>query len=216
MTQGASMRSRRSAARKVSVRQRPWGALASSRWPRGERPWVRVMLVLAQVSSMKTRREGSSRPWYFFHCARRRATSGRSCSLACRLFFEADALVLEEVPDREVAHLNPTRGELSAERPQGNIRLLCDTGQKPGALPRRRKRPPASHLVGRRAPGRAETLRPFHDAGNADLERRRHRPAALTRRNCRNYPLTQIKRICSGHRMLASSPASILNHIRAR
>jgi len=26
------------------------------------RPWVRVMLVLAQVSSMKTRRDGSSRP----------------------------------------------------------------------------------------------------------------------------------------------------------
>ena len=26
------------------------------------RPWVRVMLVLAQVSSMKARRDGSSRP----------------------------------------------------------------------------------------------------------------------------------------------------------
>ena len=29
---------------------------------RGARPWVRVILVLAQVSSMKTRRAGSSRP----------------------------------------------------------------------------------------------------------------------------------------------------------
>src|SRR5262245_63771639 len=105
MTQGASIRSERSAARKVSVRQRPCGTLATRRVPRGARPWVRVMLVLAQVSSMKTRRVGSIRPWYFFHCARRRATSGRSCSLACRLFFEADALVLEEVPDRVVADL---------------------------------------------------------------------------------------------------------------
>jgi UDPglucose 6-dehydrogenase len=44
------------------VRQRPWGTLATKRWPRGARPWLRVMLVLAQVSSMKTRRLGSSRP----------------------------------------------------------------------------------------------------------------------------------------------------------
>src|SRR6185295_14738958 len=112
ITQGASIRSWRSAARKVSVLQRPCGALAISLSPRGARPWVRVMLVLAQVSSMKTRREGSSRPWYFLHCARRLATSGRSCSLACRLFFEGDALVHEEVPDREVAHLDPTCGKL--------------------------------------------------------------------------------------------------------
>jgi hypothetical protein len=56
------MRSRRSAARKVSVRQRPCGTLATSRLPRWQRPWLRVMLVLAQVSSMKTRREGSSLP----------------------------------------------------------------------------------------------------------------------------------------------------------
>jgi hypothetical protein len=40
----------------------PNGALASSRWPRRDRPCVRVMLVLAQVSSMKTSRRGSSRP----------------------------------------------------------------------------------------------------------------------------------------------------------
>jgi hypothetical protein len=32
------------------------------RLPRRARPWVRVMLVLAQVSSMKTSRAGSSRP----------------------------------------------------------------------------------------------------------------------------------------------------------
>src|SRR5437763_1037070 len=111
MTQGASIRSERRAARKVSVRQRPCGTFATSRSPRAQRPWVRVMLVLAQVSSMKTRREGSSRPWYFFHCARRLATSGRSCSLACRLFFEADPFVLEKMPDRKMTDLDPPRGE---------------------------------------------------------------------------------------------------------
>src|SRR3954468_223029 len=85
MTQGAVMRSQRKAARKVSVRQRPCGTLATRRVPRAQRPCRRVMLVLAQVSSIKTRRLASSRPWYFFHRSRRRAMSGRSCSLACRL-----------------------------------------------------------------------------------------------------------------------------------
>jgi hypothetical protein len=56
ITQGASIRSWRRAARNVSVLQRnvsvlqrPCGALAISLSPRGARPWVRVILVLAQV-----------------------------------------------------------------------------------------------------------------------------------------------------------------------
>src|SRR5437660_9621141 len=183
MTHGASIRSERNAARKVSVRQRPCGTLATSLWPRAQRPCVRVMLVLAQVSSMKTRREGSSRPWYFFHCARRLATSGRSCSLARRLFFEADPLVLEEVPDREVAHLDPALGQLRCQRPQREVRLLRKPRQKPVTFAGKRIGSPAPDLVCRRTPGRAEALRPLHHARDTDLERRRDRPAGLTRRN---------------------------------
>jgi hypothetical protein len=56
-----TMRSQRSAARKVSVRQR-CGTLAASLWPRGAQPRRGVIFVLAQVSSMKTSRLGSSRP----------------------------------------------------------------------------------------------------------------------------------------------------------
>src|SRR5438477_11470100 len=158
MTHGASIRSERNAARKVSVRQRPCGTLATSLWPRAQRPCVRVMLVLAQVSSMKTRREGSSRPWYFFHGARRLATSGRSCSLACRLFFEADPFVLEEVPDREVAHLDPAFGKLRCQRPQRDIWFLGEPRQQPGSLTRQRIGAPPADLVSRRVPGRTEAL----------------------------------------------------------
>ena len=57
---GASIRSMRKAARKVIVRQWPWGAEATRRWSRRARPCVRVMLVLTQVSSMKTSRLGST------------------------------------------------------------------------------------------------------------------------------------------------------------
>src|SRR5580704_1796477 len=117
MTHGASIRSLRSAARKVSVRQWPCGTLAMSRLPLAQRPWLRVMLVFTQVSSMKTRRAGLSRLWYCRHRLRRRATSGRSCSAACRLFFEADAFVLEEVPDGVIAHNHPAIGELREQRP---------------------------------------------------------------------------------------------------
>lgn len=70
------------------VRQRPCGTSATRRSPRSDRPWVLVMLVFAQVSSMNTRRRGSSLCLWCRQRSRLRATSGRSCSAACRLFFE--------------------------------------------------------------------------------------------------------------------------------
>ena len=120
----------------------------------------------------------------------------------------------EEVPYRKVAHLDATRCKFRPDRPQRQVGLLGQARQKPLSLTRQRIGPPAAHLVGRRTPGRTEPLRPLHNAGNADLEGRCHRAAALTRTNCSNHPLAQIKGISSGHQMLASIPASILNHIQ--
>src|SRR5262252_1062348 len=131
MTQGAAIRSQRNAARKVNVRQRPWGSLAIKRVPRGERPWRRVRLVLAQVSSMNTRRLGSSRPWYFFHWARRRAMSARCCSLAYRLFFKTDPFVLKEAPHCAVARRCAALGQFGHHCAQGQIRLLGEPRQQP-------------------------------------------------------------------------------------
>ncbi len=141
MTQGAVMRSQRRAASKVSVRQRRCGTLAISRAPMAQRPCRRVMLVFAQVSSMKTRRFGSIRPWYFFHCARRRATSGRSCSAACRLFFEGQLLGPQEVPDRLAAHPDATRQQLRLHAAKRQIRLRRDPLQQPRPLTRQPQRP---------------------------------------------------------------------------
>lgn len=69
------------------VFQRPCGTLALSLWPRGAQPLSGAMLVLVQVSSIKTRRVGAIRLWYLVHCARRRTISGRSRSLAISVFF---------------------------------------------------------------------------------------------------------------------------------
>ena len=55
--------------------------------PRGDQPRSGAMLVLVQVSSMKTRRAGSTSRCRAAHWARRRATSGRSCSAAISVFF---------------------------------------------------------------------------------------------------------------------------------
>src|SRR5215204_5493637 len=59
---GASTRSARRAAMKVSVFQWPCGTRASRRSPRGPQPRSGAMLVLTHVSSMKTSRPGSIRP----------------------------------------------------------------------------------------------------------------------------------------------------------
>jgi hypothetical protein len=126
-------------------------------------------------------------------------------------FFEADPFVLEEVPDRVVAHLDPTLRQLRRDNLQRDVRLLGQPRQKPGPLACQRVGPPPAHLVGRRASGRAEPLRPLHNARNADLERLRNRSAGLSCRHRLNHTLAQIQRVGSGHRMLASIPASILN-----
>src|SRR5205085_5914468 len=124
MTHGASMRSQRNAARKVSVRQRPCGTLATSRRPRSERPWRRVMLVLAQVSSMNTRRRGSSvlaetrpdsRCWLFDPCG------------TCHPFSSSHQFLLCE---RERVKKGLHRG--LAEAPAALVRPLLVVVDEPG------------------------------------------------------------------------------------
>ena len=55
--------------------------------PAGARPRNRAILVEAPVSSMKTRCRGSRSGCASNQASRRAATSGRSCSLACAVFF---------------------------------------------------------------------------------------------------------------------------------
>src|SRR3954463_8568260 len=82
------------------------------------------MSVRVQVSSMKTSRSASTRPWYFVHWARRRATSGRSRSPATTLFFEAELLGMHEVPHRMVVDLQAATGKLGNETAYGEIAVL--------------------------------------------------------------------------------------------
>ena len=58
------------------------------RSPRWQRPWLRVMLVAVQVSSMKSSRSGSRSSWSWNQASRALRMSGRSCSAACPIFMD--------------------------------------------------------------------------------------------------------------------------------
>lgn len=84
------------------------------------------MLVDAQVSSMKISRSGSRSSWPSNQSQRRSAMSGRSCSLACAVFFVRDLVAPEEPPDRRHADLRPLRRECVAHLLQRQIGGLGD------------------------------------------------------------------------------------------
>src|SRR6266404_6545195 len=206
------IRSCRSAARNVIVLQRPSGTLPIRRLPRGAQPRSGAMLVLVQVSSMKTRRAGSTRSWYLIHCARRRATSGRSRSPATTLFFEAQPLVVDKGPDRAVVNLQTALGEFAHQPEQGEV-LLLDPRQQPYAvLARYRAGFVAADLTRRHAAGVPQALHPPDRRADADAKlRRRPMTRKATGLNRCHHPFAKINGIGSTHRMLASNPASILN-----
>src|ERR1700756_1831664 len=74
----------------------------------------------------------------------------------------------------------------------------------------------AAHLARRYRARRPIALRPLHHRRHRNPKPRCHPATALTPCNRRNHTLTQIIGKWSDHRMLASSPASILNHIRPK
>jgi hypothetical protein len=77
----------RIAPKNVVVSQRACGIGSINRVPIRLRPYGRVMLVLAHVSSMKTMRSGSIGGWLCFQQRRASATSLRCCSAGISVFF---------------------------------------------------------------------------------------------------------------------------------
>src|SRR3954452_12064600 len=98
------------------------------------------MSVRVQVSSMKTSRSASTRPRYFVHWARRRATSGRSRSPATTLFFEAELPGVHEVPHRVVANLQAASSKLGNQPKYSEIAAPEPLRQPDRVLPGNRLR----------------------------------------------------------------------------
>src|SRR5215813_9631319 len=204
---GARMPLRRSAATKVMVFQWPCGTRPISLSPRGQRPLSRTILVLAAVSSTKTRWAGSNMPCSRIQRWRARATSARSCSAACRLFFESDVVMLEEAPHRAAAARNlvpvhrqnrlvqgqvwPSRNQtqqkicmLLQRRDAPAPRLSRTAARLPKALdPDNRRAGTDIKLLGRRAPRRPAFNFRNHSRPHVFRIGLRHRPASQNRIN---------------------------------
>ena len=108
------------------VRQRPYGANPRNRFPLGPQPRTGVMLVLIQVSSMNTRWRGSKRCCHDFQRFRLRATSARPCSRANSVFFEAQTLAAQELPDGIMGNLHTAHRQFVLQAMQGQMRRLVD------------------------------------------------------------------------------------------
>src|SRR4249919_4087144 len=130
ITKGATIPSWRKPATNVIVFQCPCGTDAISRSPRGQRPLTRTMFVLVAVSSINTSRAGSSMPCSRIQRRRARATSARFCSAACRLFFEADRVPLEEAPHRAAAAGDPSLAHRRDDLIQRQIRSVGNQHQQ--------------------------------------------------------------------------------------
>ena len=131
------------AARKVSVRQRPCGALATSRWPRGAQPLQRrhVGLGPGLVDEDEPRRDQAG-PDAPSSAGARRATSGRSCSLASSVFFEAQPCRVHDPPDRAIARSPRRARQFRHQAPQRHVRRRREPRQQPLPLRRQRIAPP--------------------------------------------------------------------------
>src|SRR5215472_14889240 len=87
------------------------------------------MLVLTAVSSINTRCAGSSKPCSRIQRRRARATSARSRSAACRLFFDGDVVASEETRERTTTGLDAALSQRANHLIQRQIRLLPDQSE---------------------------------------------------------------------------------------
>src|SRR5262245_48703836 len=169
ITHGAVIPFRRRPATKVRVFQCPCGTQPTSRSPRGHRPLSRTIFVLAAVSSMNTSRVELRMACRRFQHRRARATSGRSCSAARRLFFEADVVALEEAPHGSATACDPVLVHRRDHLIQRQIRLLLNQREQPRRMYLQWRRAPAARL-GCATPSLVKVFHPFDCRTWADVE----------------------------------------------
>src|ERR1700680_760676 len=132
--------------------------------------------------------------------------SGRSRSLAATLFFEAQLLRMDEVPDRAVIDLKSALGEFGDEPTQGEVFLPGPLQEPDAVLARNRLRLVPAHLARRNAARLAQPPHPIDHRTDAHAKLgRRPAPRHPTLLNRRNHPLTQIRlksSRCSVHELI--------------
>lgn len=157
------------------------------------------MLVVIAVSSRNTSRAGSSRPCSRIQRRRARATSARSRSAACRLFFKGDLVPVEKTRQRAAARSNSMPSQLCNGFYQGQVRLFGYHGQHAARQLFQRRNAASPRLRGG-APAFIPPLHPLNGRTHTDPEML----GSLTpRRACFNgldHALTQVTGVRLRHR----------------
>src|SRR5271169_6574005 len=99
--------------------------------------------------------------------------SGRSRSPATTLFFEAELLGVDKVPDRPIIDLEAAFGQFGYKPAQGEVPCLGALQQPGMVLARNRLRLVPAHLPRRNAAGLTQAPHPDNCRADADAELRR-------------------------------------------
>ena len=166
---------------------------------------------------MKTKWSGSSEGWRRMKARRFSATLGRSCSAACRLFFERGLLRPQEPPQARQPHRDPVPGrQRAAQLLQGQIRLLGQQLQYRGPVLDQARAVVAPHRARLRMTFHAQTLRPTNRRADADSKSTRRRSGGGARTHRRRHAPPQVPRIWCRHIVPQRHVASPLSPIPSR
>src|SRR5216684_1367038 len=208
ITIGAVILLWRRAPTKVIVFHSPSGTRPINLTPRGARPLSRTILVLTAVSSINTNRAGSSMPCSRIQRRRARATSARSRSAACRLFFKGDAVSIKKSRKRALAGTNPSLEQLYKRLVQGQVRPFTNQSQYLLHV-RFQRRHTSSARLRRGTPALVPALQPFDRRTHADIETLRClAPRRALDLHGFDHPFPQVTRVGLWHR---TSPKKRIN-----
>src|SRR5882672_3351933 len=157
---------------------------------------------------MNTRRGASRRGCAALSLARAAATSGRSCSAACSVFFEAYPVSLVEAPHRAGCGFQLLLG--AKPRPdllQRQVGLRCNKIEQPLAMLLQRRAGMAGAGLGFDAAGRRPAIDPADRRRGTDVEQTPRLPCALAALHDRDRPDTHILRVPLGHRLPPPLPS---------
>src|SRR5262249_54061216 len=158
--------------------------------------------VVTAVSSIKTRRRGSSVGCSAFNSARAAATSGRSCSAARRVFFESYVMTIVECPDRAYCRLHPLLGpQPRTDLLERQIGLRGNECEQPLLMLLERRTDVTSAGLCRNATGLGPAPDPADRCRGADIEQSCRLPRALAILDNRNHAFPEIIRVSSSHRV---------------
>src|SRR5260370_21831343 len=141
---------------------------------------------------MTTRLFGSRVFCFFRKALRAAATSGRSCSAACRLFFKGQVDVVEEPRNPRLAHLHLFFRQANLKLRKRTIRLFRYKFLNPTCMWLERESLVPAELVRADTARFALTLDESANSTQSHVVQISNFYAAMTGFDCRNHTFTQI------------------------